>query len=76
MEKLREFDFNVQYLPGEENILPDALSQLYSHDVPGTMQAVSKFTEYDDSGMELPRACMAGLVTMPVLVGPEVLVSS
>jgi hypothetical protein len=76
MEKLREFDFNVQYLPGEENILPDALSQLYSHDVPGTMQAVSEFTEYDDSGMELPRACMAGLVTMPVLVGPDVLVSS
>jgi len=76
MEKLGEFDFDVQYLPREENILPNALSRLYSHDMPGTVRVVSEFIEYDDSGMELPRAHMAGLVTMPVLVGPEALASS
>jgi len=36
LEKLSEFDFGVQYVPGEENVLPDALSCIYEFDAPGT----------------------------------------
>ena len=37
MEKIGEFDFEVKYLPGVENILPDALSCMYAFDAPGTV---------------------------------------
>jgi hypothetical protein len=29
VNKLMEFDFEIEYVPGEENILPDALSRMY-----------------------------------------------
>ena len=37
LEQLSEFDFHVLYVPGEENILPDALSHMYEFDAPGTI---------------------------------------
>lgn len=43
LEKLAEFDFTVQYVPGEENILPDALSRMYEFDEPGTIRAPSEY---------------------------------
>ena len=41
------FDFKVQYVPGEDNILPNALSQLYEFNASGTMRAPSEFVEHD-----------------------------
>ena len=39
LEKISEFDFEVVYVPGAENILSDALSQLYAFDEAGTVRA-------------------------------------
>jgi len=37
MEKIGEFDFEVVYIPGVENMLADALSQIYFNESPGTV---------------------------------------
>jgi len=68
MEKISEFDFEVIYVPGSENILSDALLRLYSYDGPGTVHARSEYTYYDiidNDGLELHS------VSMPLLVGLE-----
>lgn len=68
MEKLGEFDFTVEYLPGEHNVLPDALSRMYDFDAPGTVRAVSEYVTHDDCA---PTTDASELVSMPVLVGAE-----
>jgi hypothetical protein len=35
--KMSEFDFVVKYVPGKENTVSNALSRIYSADVPGTV---------------------------------------
>jgi hypothetical protein len=71
MEKLGEFTFSIEYVPGEHNVLPDALSRLYDFDAPGTVRAVSEYVAHDeDSPPEAP-----GLASMPVLVGAEAIAS-
>jgi hypothetical protein len=47
MEKISEFNFEVEYAPGIENVLADALSRLYSNDTPGTVHARSEYTYHD-----------------------------
>jgi hypothetical protein len=47
VEKILSFDFEIQYLPGTENVLADALSQIYSNEAPGTGRARSEYTYYD-----------------------------
>jgi len=71
---ISEFDFEVQYIAGAENILPDALSRMYAFNAPGTERSPSEYTEFDtdidDNGNRpLP------LVSMPLLVGAEALAS-
>ncbi|EIN06213.1 DNA/RNA polymerase, partial [Punctularia strigosozonata HHB-11173 SS5] len=39
LEKMSEFDFSVQYVPGLENGLADSLSRIYSDESPGTVRA-------------------------------------
>jgi hypothetical protein len=70
VEKIGEFDFNVKYLPGVENLLPDALSQMYTFDMPRMVQTPSEYTE-NDTGNEF--ASVAHLVSMPLTVGQEAL---
>jgi len=68
MEKISEFDFEVIYVPGSENILSDALSRLYSYDGPDTVCAHSEYTYHniiDNDGLEVHS------VSMPLLVGLE-----
>lgn len=67
-EKLGEFDFEVRYIPGEENILPDALSCMYSYDEPGTVRAESEYAAHDEALGGQP---LRTVILMPVLVGAE-----
>jgi len=73
MEKIGEFDFDIKYLPGIENILPDVLSRMYAFDAPGTVRAASEYTEHDvDNGLQT----VVHLISMPLVVGQEALASS
>ena len=68
MEKISEFNFEVIYIPGSENILSDALSWLYSCNEPGTVHAHSEYTYHDvldNDGLEMHS------ISMPLLVGLE-----
>jgi hypothetical protein len=47
LEKISEFDSEVVYVPGVENILSDALSRLYSNDKPGIVRACSEHMYHD-----------------------------
>ncbi|CAA7269982.1 unnamed protein product [Cyclocybe aegerita] len=70
MEKISIFDFEVVYVPGVENILSDALSRIYSNDAPGTVRALSEYTEHNDSGMPMSERALK-VISAPVLVGLE-----
>lgn len=70
IERISEFNFSVEYIPGLENILPDALSRLYSNDAPGTVRAPSEFTQYDEDE-DLPARLASFNISMPVLVDAE-----
>jgi hypothetical protein len=67
MEKIGEFDFEVHYVPGEQNVLADALSRMYSEDKAGTVRAVSEYAQHD--GSHLTASSIA--ISAPLLVGPE-----
>lgn len=43
IEKITKYDFEIQYLLGVDNILPNALSRLYSNDMLGTVHAPSEY---------------------------------
>jgi hypothetical protein len=68
IEKISEYDFVIEYLSGVENILPDALSRLYSNDAPGTVHAPLEYVQHAKIGID---AGMTELVSMPLLVGLE-----
>jgi hypothetical protein len=68
MEKIGEFNFTVEYVPGAHNILPDALSRMYDFGAAGTVCAVSEYVIHDEDS---PPSDISGLVSMPVLVGDE-----
>ena len=79
MEKLSGFDFTVQYVPGEDNVLPDALSHLYKFDAPGTIRAPSEFVEHDLPRTDVPDAhdtFPPAVLSAPVLVGHEALATA
>ena len=47
LEKISSFVFKVEYAAGNDNLLADALSRIYSNDSPGTVRARSEFTAFD-----------------------------
>ncbi|OJT15961.1 Transposon Tf2-12 polyprotein [Trametes pubescens] len=71
LEKISKFNFNIEYLPGVENVLADTLSRIYSNDQPGTVRAASKYTEHDDGGRTPTPALQAHVVSVLVLVDAE-----
>jgi len=75
LEKLSEFDFDVQYVPGEENVLPDALSHIYEFDVPGTQRVLTEFVAYDED-IPVRESGDIAVLSAPVLVGDEAVAAS
>ena len=72
MEKISEFNFEVIYVPGEQNTLADALSRIYSDDGPGTVRAPSEYTLSDGAMSSIP----VSSISMPLLVGTEAIADS
>lgn len=73
LEKLSEFSFEVMYVPGEHNILPDALSRVYEYDEPGTIRAPAEYIQHDLMIESSPLGTLSPILTAPMLVGPEAL---
>ena len=68
LEKVSEFNFEIKYIPGTENILSNALSRLYSNDEPGTVCARSKYTYHDVINNDV---LSTHAISMPILVRKE-----
>lgn len=47
IEKISKFDFKVEYVPGSENVMADALSRMYSNDARGTVRSKNEYTYFD-----------------------------
>jgi hypothetical protein len=58
---ISEFDFEVQYIAGAENILPDALSRMYTFDAPGTERSPSEYAEFDTDVRQWQSALAVGV---------------
>ena len=60
-------------MPGVVNVLPDALSRVYSNDAPGTVRAPSEYVQMveDKVGSSLTE-----ILSMLVLMGLEAVASS
>ena len=70
LEKLLEFDFEIRHIPGTDNLLPDALSQLYEFDSPGTIQALSEYVKHNPT-VNPEGTSLCQMLTASLLVGPE-----
>jgi len=68
IEKISGFDFEVQYMPGSENVIADALSRMYSNDTPGTVRSKCEYTYFDVVNDD---AAVEENVSMPILAGIE-----
>ena len=69
---ISKFDFKVEYVPGVDNILADALSHLYPNDQAGTVRSPSEYTQFNEDGSVGP--LLAALaISSPVFVGVEAL---
>jgi len=71
MERLSEFDFTVLYVPGEENILLDALSRMYEFDAPGTIWSHDEYLQCDLDVADVDSTPLNGVISAPLLVGQE-----
>ena len=70
LEKISSFTFEVVYIAGCENIVANALSQMYSNDSIGTERARSEFTYHDVVDEDV---LFLGLLAeeLPILAGME-----
>ena len=67
MDVLNEFRYKVHYIPGEVNVLADALSRLYSDEPAGIVRATSEYVgkdgsndEHEDEGVDILRPVYTG----------------
>ncbi|KAJ3474431.1 hypothetical protein NLI96_g12462 [Meripilus lineatus] len=54
VDVLNEFDYDIQYIPGETNVLADALSRIYSDEPVGIERAKSEYVQDNDNNDDLP----------------------
>ena len=57
--RLQEFDFEEEYVPGQENVVADHLSRHYPHLIPGAVTAVAGHSAYATAGQVLDIAAAA-----------------
>ena len=67
LEVISEFDFTIEYIPGDTNVLADALSRIYSDDSSNTVRAASEFVTMADNP---PSLTALQLFSAPLLTGP------
>ena len=48
LDILNEFDFRIEYIPGETNEFADALSRIYSNEQEGIIRAESEYVNDED----------------------------
>ncbi|KAG8714544.1 hypothetical protein FRC09_017514 [Ceratobasidium sp. 395] len=48
LDVLNEFDFEIEYIPGETNVFADALSRIYANNDANTVRKPSEYVEEDD----------------------------
>ncbi|KAG8699915.1 hypothetical protein FRC08_005038 [Ceratobasidium sp. 394] len=79
LEKINEFDLTVKYIPGETNVLADALSRIYSDEPEGVVRHKSEYVI--DVDEETPHILVGsvradrranGELTEPLYVGNEI----
>ncbi len=69
MELLSDFNFEIVYVLGTENVLTDALSWLYSNEPSRTVCAPSEYLQHDKDHLAINPADAE--ITMPVYTGLE-----
>ena len=60
-------------MPRVVNVLPDALSHVYSNDAPGMIHAPSEYVQMAEDKIG---SSLTEILSMPVLVGSEAVASS
>ncbi|TBU56080.1 hypothetical protein BD310DRAFT_824599, partial [Dichomitus squalens] len=75
LEHISEYNFDIEYVPGVENVLADALSRIYSNDRPGTVRAPSEYTSFDEEG-DFGSSLRTFAISVPILVDPESVVAA
>ncbi len=73
IEQLAEFNFEIIHVPGVENVLSDALSQIYADDTPGTERSPREYPQFDDENLPPRPSGSSNALTRPVVVGLEAL---
>ena len=48
LDILNEFDFNIEYIPGDTNRFADSLLRIYSNEQDGVVRAISKYVDDPD----------------------------
>ncbi len=70
MEAISDFDFDIVYLPGDKNVVADALSRIYSDEPKGTVRPLSEYVTAEEENA--PSKLLLSLVTAPLYPGNEV----
>jgi len=78
---LNEFDFVIQYIPGETNVLADSLSRIYSHEPVGVVRSPTEYVSKDsdsdeEGGSEYSRSVITSSAELstPVYTGSAVVI--
>lgn len=72
MDMLNEFKFSIHYIPGDTNLLADALSRMYSNEPVGIERAESEFV--GDDGAGVPHLQQAMEISRPVYTGAAAMI--